>query len=240
MSKTTARPPEHAPGIPAQTAGTTSGVTVPKAYKARRRSPWLATLSMALIAGCGLGFALMLNSAGDREQVVTVAREVQAGEKLTAGDLSTTQVAVDKGLKPVPADQQDALVGQRAAVGLKPGSLLSRSQVSRTTLVAKGEQVVPVGLKPALVHASGLAPGQRVEVVRVQKEGSEPAPSASGKQPETDQESVPARVIKVGDAEEGSGTRVVDVAVLKEDGPKVLEWSASETAALALDTPDGS
>ncbi|UNZ22290.1 flagellar biosynthesis protein FlgA [Streptomyces sp. 891-h] len=198
----------------------------------------MATVLIALIAGCGLGFALLLNSAGDRQQVVTIAREVQAGEKITPGDLATAQVAVDGGLKSIRADEQDSVVGRRAAVGLKPGSLLSRSQVTRTALVRQGEQVVPIGLKPGLVHASGLAPGQRVEVVKVAKDGE--AELAPGKEKEAPaQESVPARVIKVGDAEEGSGTRVVDVAVLKEDGPKVLSWSATERAALALDVPDG-
>ncbi|MEU4969999.1 SAF domain-containing protein [Streptomyces smyrnaeus] len=239
MSKTTVGTPQQtAPGIPTQTPGQAPGVTVPRAYKARRRSPWLATVSVALIAGCGLGFALMLNSAGDRQRVVTIAQEVQAGEKITSDDLQTAQVAVDGGLKTIPADEQDSVVGRRAAVGLKPGSLLARSQVTRTALVRQGEQVVPVGLKPALVHASGLAPGQRVEVVKVQKEG-EADPTTGKKEDAPVQESVPARVIKVGEAEEGSGTRVVDVAVLREDGPKVLSWSASEKAALALDVPDG-
>lgn len=230
MSNTQVRGPQ-APGVPPQA----SGVTVPSAFKARRRSPWMATLSIALIAVCGTGFGLANASAGDRVTVLTVTGEVQAGQTITEQDLGTAKVAVDSAVKPVKAEQRESVVGKRAAVGLKPGSLLSSSQVTTTSLVAEGEQVVPVGLKAALVPASELAPGQTVEVVKVAKDEAGAATSGKSQSAPT-QESVKGRVVKVGSADQGSGTSVVDVAVKSADGPQVLSWSANETAALALDT----
>jgi len=100
--------------------------------------------------------------------------------------------------------------------------------------VAEGEQVVPVGLKPALWPATELASGQRVQVVWVPGEGG-----AGDHKPAEDRQAVAARVVKTGSVSPGSGVAVVDVAVAAEDAPEVLAWSAGGHAALAIDTGGG-
>ncbi len=237
MSKTethsrasSAAPIAQAGGTPGQAAP----VTVPKALRARRRSPWAIGMSVALIAAGGVGGAVLLEASGQRTSVVTVVRQVPAGQEITERDLGEASVALAPGLKPVPADERETVVGKRAAVGLVPGSLLSRSQVTEASLVAEGEQVVPVGLKPALWPATELAPGQRVQVVWVPGEGG-----TGEQQPAEDRRPVTARVVKVGSPSPSSGVAVLDVAVAAEDGPVVLAWSASGNAALALDAGGG-
>ncbi|MCC2280849.1 SAF domain-containing protein [Streptomyces sp. ET3-23] len=211
-----------------------TGPVLPPRVAARRRRPGLMALSVALIAAGGLGGAVLLMSSGQRTDVVTVVRHVPVGQPVTDEDLGTASLALDKSVKAVRASRRAEVVGQRAAVELVPGSLLSASQVTDRPLVLAGEQVVPVGLKPEQVPASVLAPGQRVRVVAV------PGADQQGKVPEGQQPKViGARVVKVGEPAPVTGVVVVDVAASGVDAPVLAAWVSSGNVRLVLDGPEG-
>ncbi|NEC35493.1 SAF domain-containing protein [Streptomyces rubrogriseus] len=204
---------------------------------ARRRRPGVIALSLALIAAGGAGVAGLLLQVGDRTDVVTVVRDVQVGQVLTEQDLGKASVALDPAVKAVGADDVDSVVGQRAAVELKPGSLLSPSQVTKDSLVRAGEQLVPIGLKPEQVPATALVPGQRVQLVHVPAQGAVEAdkePSGAGPQ------SIAGRVVKASKAAPGTGVVVVDVATTTDDGPTVAAWVSADALRLVLDAPENS
>ncbi|MFF8638965.1 SAF domain-containing protein [Streptomyces pilosus] len=192
---------------------------------------------MALIAAGGAGVAVLLLQVGDRTPVVAVVREVQVGQVLTEQDLGEASVALDPAVKAVRADDLKSVVGKRAAVELKPGSLLSPSQVTKDSLVKSGEQLVPIGLKPDQVPATDLVPGQTVQLVRV------PAQGAAAAADETADDGAPktiaGRVVKASKAAPGTGVVVVDVATSAKDGPTAAAWVSTGAARLVLDAPDG-
>ncbi|MFI1759717.1 SAF domain-containing protein [Streptomyces sp. NPDC020571] len=204
---------------------------------ARRRRPGVIALSLALIAAGGAGVAVLLLQVGDRTDVVTVVRDVQVGQILTEQDLGKASVALDPAVKAVRVDKVDSVVGKRAAVELKPGSLLSPSQVTKDSLVKAGEQLVPIGLKPEQVPATALVPGQKVQLVHVPAQGA----AGPGKEPGRDgPQSIAGRVVKASQAAPGTGVVVVDVATAADDGPTAAAWMSADELRLVLDAPENS
>ncbi|SHH34613.1 SAF domain-containing protein [Streptomyces sp. 3214.6] len=196
----------------------------------------MIALSLALIAGGGAGVAVLLLQVGDRTEVVTVVREVQVGQVLTEGDLGKASLALDPAVKAVRSDDLDSVVGKRAAVELKPGSLLALSQVTKDSLVKAGEQLVPIGLEPKQIPATALVPGQRVQLVHVPAQGAADTGETSDAVPQT----IGGRVVKASGAAPGTGIMVVDVATSAADGPTTAAWVAAGTLRLVLTAADGS
>ncbi|MEV5089846.1 SAF domain-containing protein [Streptomyces griseoincarnatus] len=218
---------------PAQVAGPVA----PPRVSARRRRPGVIALSLALIAAGGAGVAVLLLQVGDRTEVVTVVRDVEVGQVLTEQDLGKASVALDPAVKAVRADEVESVVGKRAAVELKPGSLLSPSQVTKDSLVKAGEQLVPIGLKPEQVPATALVPGQKVQLVHVPAQGA----GDPGREPGKDgPQSIAGRVVKASKAAPGTGVVVVDVATTAEAGPTAAAWVSADALRLVLDAPENS
>ncbi|MGW2766098.1 SAF domain-containing protein [Streptomyces sp. NPDC001275] len=219
--------------MPAQVRA--AGPVAPPRVSARRRRPGVIALSLALIAAGGAGAAVLLLQVGHRTEVVTVVRDVQVGQVLTEDDLGKASIALDPAVQAVRAGDLDFVVGKRAAVELKPGSLLAPSQVTKDSLVKAGEQLVPIGLKPEQVPATTLVPGQKVELVHVPAQGQEEAGKTSDAPPRT----IKGRVVKASGAAPGTGMVVVDVATSAADGPTAAAWVAAGTLRLVLAAPDG-
>nr|WP_225080834.1 SAF domain-containing protein [Streptomyces sp. CoT10] len=213
-----------------------AGPVAPPRVSARRRRPGVIALSLALIAAGGAGVAVLLLQVGNRTDVVTVARDVQVGQVLTEDDLGKASIALDPAVKAVRADDLAAVVGKRAAVELKPGSLLAPSQVTKDNLVKAGEQLVPIGLEPKQIPATALVPGQKVKLVHVPAQGATDTGEKSDVAPQT----IDGRVVKASSAAPGTGIVVVDVAASAADGPTVAAWVAAGTLRLVLSAPDGS
>ncbi|MFF1321378.1 SAF domain-containing protein [Streptomyces sp. PAN_FS17] len=202
---------------------------------ARRRRPGVIALSLALIAAGGAGVAVLLLQVGHRTEVVTVVRDVQVGQVVTEDDLGRASIALDPAVKAVRGNDLASVVGKRAAVELKPGSLLAPSQVTKDSLVKAGEQLVPIGLKPEQVPATALVPGQKVQLVHVPAQGQVDAGKTSGTAPET----IDGRVVKASSAAPGTGVVVVDVATSAAEGPTAAAWVSAGTVRLVLAAPDG-
>ncbi|GAA0611662.1 hypothetical protein GCM10010394_46830 [Streptomyces crystallinus] len=191
-------------------------------------------MSVALIAAGGAGVAVLLLQVGHRTDVVTVVHDVQVGQVLTERDLGKASVALDPAVRAVRADDLKSVVGKRAAVELKPGSLLAPTQVTKDSLVQAGEQLVPIGLEPKQVPATALLPGQRVQLVHVPTQGSAETGRASGAAPKT----IGGRVVKASGAAPGTGVVVVDVATSAADGPTAAAWEAAGALRLVLAAPE--
>ncbi|MFB8247390.1 SAF domain-containing protein [Streptomyces sp. NPDC055952] len=220
-------------GVPQH--GQVSEPVTPPRVSARRRRPGVIALSLALIAAGGAGVAVLLLQVGNRTEVVTVVRDVQVGQVVTEDDLGKASIALDASVKAVRGSDLDSVVGKRAAVELKPGSLLAPSQVTKDSLVKAGEQLVPIGLKPEQVPATALVPGQKVRLVHVPAQGQE----ETGKSATTPPETIDGRVVKASSAAPGTGIVVVDVATTAEDGPTAAAWVSAGTLRLVLAAPDG-
>ncbi|MER5199743.1 SAF domain-containing protein [Streptomyces sp. NPDC002884] len=208
----------------------------PPRVSARRRRPGVIALSLALIAAGGAGVAVLLIQVGNRTDVVTVVRDVQVGQVITENDLGKTSIALDPAVKAVRSQDMDSVVGKRAAVELKPGSLLAPSQVTKDSLVQAGEQLVPIGLEPKQIPATALVPGQKVQLVHVFVQGA----TDTGEASDATLQTIGGRIVKASGAAPGTGIVVVDVATSATDGPRAAAWVAAGALRLVLAAPDGS
>jgi len=145
------------------TPGAPAADGVPRlAHVARRRRPAVWALGLALIcAGAALS-AVITMAAADRVEVLSVVRPVAVGEVITSADLGVARVAADPQLDPIPASERDTVVGQLAAVDLRPGTLLTRNQLTSVAIPAAGQAVVGVPLRPGQLPARPLRPGDKV------------------------------------------------------------------------------
>ncbi|WP_019712066.1 SAF domain-containing protein [Streptomyces xinghaiensis] len=232
MSKTEQRTANPGPGETVPPQFTAGGPVAPPQVSSRRRRPGMIALSLALIAAGGAAGAVLWLESGQRTQVVTVVRPVPVGQQITERDLGRAAIALDPAVKAVTS--AESVIGKRAAVELTPGSLLSPAEVTDTSLVADGEALVPIGLKPEQVPATDLAPGQPVQIVQVP--GPDQEPEESTAQPST----IAAKVVKVGEPSPGTGTVVVDVAAPATDAPALAAWASSGNVRLIVDSRDGS
>ncbi|MGW7317916.1 SAF domain-containing protein [Streptomyces sp. NPDC054865] len=195
---------------------------------------------MALIAAGGLSGALLFTASGQRSSVLVVARDVQVGAAITDADLAPASMALDPAVKAVPVAKKAGIVGRRAAVALKAGSLLSPGQVTSTSLVKAGEQLVGVALKPSQLPASRLAPGQKVLIVST-PDPAQAAAANGGKPGEAAvaPKTLAATVVAVGVAAPATGVVVVDVAVPASDGPTLAARVATGAVALIIAPQEG-
>lgn len=211
----------------------------PRVVRQRRRRPGLISLSVALITAGGLSGALLFTASGQRTAVLVVARDVPVGAAITEADLAPASLALDPAVKAVPVAKKAGMVGQRAAVELKTGSLLSPGQVTSESLVKAGEQLVGVALKPSQLPASRLAPGQKVLIVST----PDPAQAAGGGKPSEAvgaPKTLAATVVAVGQPAPATGVVVVDVAVPAADGATLAARVATGAVALILAPQEGS
>ncbi|WP_330334777.1 SAF domain-containing protein [Streptomyces sp. NBC_00536] len=205
----------------------------------RRRRPGLIALSIALMAAGGLSGALLFTVSGQRSSVLVVARDIPVGNAITDADLAPASLALDPAVKVVPTAKKSAMVGQRAAVTLKAGALLSPGQVTSASLVKAGEQLVGVALKPSQLPASRLSPGQKVLIVSTPDPAQASAGAAKQADPAAAPQTLAATVVAVGVAAPATGVVVVDVAVPSASGPTLAARVATGAVALIVAAQDG-
>lgn len=194
----------------------------------RRRRPGLWAAGAALVAVGGLGAGALVGQAGDRVEVLAVARPVAVGQLIGADDLAVARVAADPALHPVPASARGQVVGRVAAVELRPGMLLTSEEVTDTSVPAAGQQVVGVAVRPGQLPARGVRPGDEVLLVPVPGDQTRAGDTAG-----VAGEPIPARVVQAGPADV-EGVSTVDVLVSAAVGPQVAALASTGRVAVVL------
>lgn len=195
----------------------------------KERFRWrLLTAAILLIVVGVLAGAALVNRAGDRVNVVAVARDVQAGQKIKAADLKVASFAEDPAFTPLKASKREELVGKRAAVDLRSGTLLTESQLASGGGLGDDQQVIGVEVKRGQVPAGALSAGDQVLAVHTPGQGQEVA--AEAKRPKRPG-SVKASVVSVGKVD-GSGALTINLAVDPADGPALAVQAAAKEIAL--------
>lgn len=131
----------------------------------RQRRPGWVALGVVLVVGLAGVFAFLYSTAGQKVPVVVVSAPVPVGQVITRSDLSTVEVAGD--ITAVAAANLDSLVGQRAAVGLLPGTVLQRSMLTQVDPIPAGSVQVGVAVRGGQLPAHGVLPGDEVLVLRL-------------------------------------------------------------------------
>ena len=152
-----------------------------------------------------VGFTWVVQSAGQRDQVLVLARDVPAGRVLGSGDLRAVAVAADAGV--VPLAERDSVLGRKAKVPLVAGSLLAPGQVgTEGSFPPKGLSQVALAVEVGGAPPD-LSPGERVAVL--------PGPVGASAVAGTEEEASPVAgtVTGVRAPESAGGPRVVTVLV---------------------------
>lgn len=194
-----------------------------------RRKPIVAVASVAAIALGALVSMWAWQSTSDAQDVLAVRETVERGEVISAEDLMSVKITVDPAMRPIPASELDTVVGQRAALDMAAGGVVTAEQFTDAPIPAKGESVVGVSLSSAMLPVGQLGPGDKVRIVATPGEAGEVTTSL----PET----IGAVVVNVV-PDDITGNTLVNVAVSRDDAPNVASLAASGKVALVLDSQE--
>jgi SAF domain len=196
----------------------------------RRRRPAIWALGLALVAGGGAVAAATTMAAGDRVAVLSITRSVDAGAAITAADLGEARVAEDSQLRPIPASQRESVIGQVAGVDLRPGTLLTRSQLTPVAIPATGQALVGLALEPGKLPARRLQRGDRVLAVLTPGDASVSQPTSG----QTETDSTRSAVVVSSGSVSSDGSVAVDVVVNEADAAGLAADAAAGRISLVL------
>ena len=136
------------------------------------RRPLLSVASALLVLASAAIFASIYTSADHRVPVLMVTSTIHQGQRITAADLGTTELASSGRLSPIPVSSASELSGTWAAVTIPAGSLLARGDVSSSRPLSSGSAVVGLALKDGQLPSNGVEPGDQVMIVQTLAAGS--------------------------------------------------------------------
>ncbi len=126
------------------------------AFVTRRAVVWLCALVIAATAA--VTTVVVLRAVTGQQAVVTLATDLQQGQRITAADLRVAKVGMVAGA--LPATAASGLVGQYAITQLTTGSVLTQADVSARPIPVPAMERVSV----RIAHAARLTPGDKVMV----------------------------------------------------------------------------
>lgn len=193
--------------------------------KLRRRPALVAAAIVAICLGALLaGWAW---TATTNTQDVLVARHtIERGALIEAEDLARVRLSADPAVQPVSGSDLDQVVGQRAALDIAEGGLLTPGSFSSAAVPASGTSVVGVAHTPAQAPGLALQAGDRVRVIVTPASGEE---LPSGVPPFNE-----AEVVGVHISEE-TGQAVVDLLVPHAEAAVLAARVATGNVAIVLD-----
>ena len=128
---------------PAHTSDVRSQASGPGFRPASRRRSRIA--AGAALAAVAIGGNLWVYSNLDESRpVVQAARDIPAGEQITADMLRTVDVEADSTVNLIAADRVESLLGTFAKVRLVAGSLVTAEALQATPLISAGTSVVAI------------------------------------------------------------------------------------------------
>lgn len=231
---TTTQVPGEAPAqrrrgtAPEQQPGTSPAESIAPPPKMRRR-PLVAVAAVAAICLGALVSMWAWQSSSDAQDVLAVRETIERGQTIERDDLMTVKITVDPALRPLLASEVDSVVGQRAALDIAAGGVVTAEQLTDAAIPPKGESVVGISLSSAMLPVNQVRVGDKVRVVATAGEQGEVTTSIP--------EAIEAIVVRV-TVDEMTGNSLVNVSVPHENAPYVATLAASGKAALVLDSQE--
>lgn len=201
--------------------------TRPMAPAKLRRRPALVAAAIVAICLGALIAGWAWTATTNTHEVLVARHSIERGSVIEARDLARVRVSADPALKPVPADEFDRVVGQRAVLDIARGGMLTPESFSSTVIPAAGEAIVGVALTPAQAPGVTLQSGDEVRVIVTPAEGEESTP---GVPPFSEAEVVGVHV--TGE----SGQIIVDLLVPRADAAVLAARVATGDVAIVLDS----
>jgi len=185
-----------------------------------RRRGMLALMIVTIVIGA-LGAGFFVNRSAVKIEVVGFAHDVAWGQVIAPTDLKMVDVLPDQGLSAVAWTDRTQLSGHKAATALLAGTIASDRSVTSQDVLASGQALVGLLLKPGQLPATPLHPRDHVTLIRTNPiSGSASTGSVQGA-------TGTAEVFAVGPVD-ASGARTIDVII-----------AAGQVASAANDAADG-
>jgi hypothetical protein len=220
---TTAREDRRTGPRPA-TPETSVGITPPP--KLRRRPALVVAAVIVTALGCLLG-AWAWSATTNTPEVLAARDTIHRGEVIEAEDIQRIRISGDPALEPLPASAYDDIIGQRAALDISVGGLLTTESTTGEPLPGPGQSIVGISLTPAQVPAVPMHGGDKVRIIVT--------PGENGDVPANTPQFTVAEVVDT-DLDETTGNTVVNVLVPYADAGVLAARAATGNVALVLDS----
>ncbi|GIM65272.1 membrane protein [Planomonospora venezuelensis] len=192
-----------------------------------RRRPGLVVAAVVVTAlGCLLG-AWAWSATTNTQEVLAARDTIHRGEVIEAEDVQRIRISADPALSPLPASAFDDVVGQRAALDIAAGGLLTSESTSDEPLPPQGQSIVGISLTPAQVPGMPLHGGDKVRIIVT--------PGDNGEAPASSPQFTVAEVVDTY-LDETTGNTVVNVLVPHADAGLLAARAATGHVALVLDS----
>lgn len=202
---------------------------VPTRPRRDRRLLIVGVLVVLLGGILGATAARMITAQTD---VLTLTRDVPAGNVLTSQDLSVVAINTDSRVTSIPASERSAVVGKTVQAPLVAGSVLTWRELGTGSGFTAGDAIVSLPLGEGRLPARGLRPGQTVLLVTTPTANGTPSSSASPT--DSIRSGVVATVTEVGATNPGTSVTVVDVTVGVQTGAELAQLAATGNLSLLL------
>ncbi|MFJ8197998.1 hypothetical protein [Streptomyces sp. NPDC096152] len=196
----------------------------------RERKPALAALAVLLILVGALGATMLVLRAGDRVEVIRLTGDIQAGESISEGKITSVMVSEDSGADFVPWSQRQSLEKLQAKSTLYAGTVVVGQMFAAKTSMGAGKATVGVSLKEGQ-YPINLKPGDNVAVYRVGNDSAGSSRGSSGSSSSSSSSAAGNSLLVeravVSDVKRAGGDVISSTSL-----PVVLTVDASEAAAL--------
>lgn len=199
---------------------------LPPPPKLRRRPALIAAAVVAICLGALLG-GWAWTATTNTHEVLAARADIERGSMIEVDDLVRVRVNSDPALNPVDAGSLESVVGQRAAIDIASGSLLTPSSYAESVVPAENMSVVGVALTSSQAPGMELQAGDQVRVVATPAEGSD-APAGASSFSE-------AEVVGVRLSND-TGQLVVDLLVPHAEAASLAAQIATGNVAIVLDS----
>lgn len=173
-----------------------------------RRRPALILGGVVLLVIAGLLSMWLWTETSTQNTVLQVRRDITRGETITADDLAAVTVGSVQGVSTVSATNLSTLIGQKALVDLRQGSLLPEGAIGATLLPGPGKSLIGLRLEAGRIMTGEVAPGSKLRLVVTAP------PAGQAATIETEVKSFPAVMIAAADRAAGMNGVPVDPAAV--------------------------
>lgn len=218
--------PTRADRIADPAARSNSGPEITPPPKLRRR-PALVAGGVAAICLGALLAVWAWTSTTNTEEVLAARATIHQGQIITAEDVQRVRINGDPALNPLPASAYDSVIGQRAALDIASGGLLTEEATADEAVPPPGKSIVGISVTAAQSPALPLRGGDKVRVVVTPGDGG----TASASPQFSVAEVVDTRI------DDATGNTVVDVLVPYAEASVLASRAATGNVALVLDSP---
>jgi hypothetical protein len=203
---------------------TAASITPPP--KLRRRPALVVAAVIVTALGCLLG-AWAWSATTDTREILAARHTIHRGDVIEGGDIQRIQISGDPALSPLPATAYDDVVGQRAALDIAAGGLVTSEATDDQPMPPQGQSIVGISLTPAQVPGMRLYGGDKVRIIVT--------PDDNGGAPTSAPQFTIAEVVGTL-LDETTGNTVVNVLVPYADAGVLAARAATGNVALVLDS----